>query len=144
MKKLILLFLALLIYSCGQGTKSGAAISTDIQALGKQLDFKKYKPKSVAYKAGEDEFSDLEAVLYFDSETFKKLQEEYAAIDYTAPGYKTADFNFSWLDENVKKELTESPKEYSGHPDMFFGENGVNKLWILNDKVLILHHSHKH
>jgi hypothetical protein len=77
----------------------------------------------------------LQAILYFDSATFKTWKAKYFSTDYPSPGFDKQGFNFDWLNDSVKAELLKSDTDYHGHPDYFFG---ANKLWMLDNKLLLL------
>lgn len=129
--------------------------STDIDRLGKLLDFKKYRPVKVRFKyifrnnsgqnrrltvPGPSDYS-LQALLYFDSLTFEQFSEFDRHADYSSPDYNKADFAFNWLDKEILTELENSDKDYRGHPDFFFGTaNG--KLWYLDGKILLANSTH--
>lgn len=124
-------------------------ISTDIEQLGKLLDFKTYKPIRVKFNyviignsgkhdrlstSGTSDYS-LQALLYFDSLTFEKFYEFDRHADYSSPNYDKSEFNFEWLDKDIRLELENSTSNYHGHPDFFFGSKG--KSWYLNRKILL-------
>ena len=125
-------------------------ISTDINKLGKLLNFKTYKPIKIKFKytyfdytgqnkritvPGPSDYS-LEALLYFDSLTFNRLKDVDRHADYPSPNYTRNEFKFDWLDKVILDELEKSDKNYHGHPDFFFGTiNG--KSWYLEKKILI-------
>ncbi len=77
----------------------------------------------------------LEAILYFDSASFAQMKAKYFLADYPKQQSVIQDFNFDWLDKDVKNELLNTDTNYHGHPDLFFG--GDNKLWLLNNKLLL-------
>jgi hypothetical protein len=125
-------------------------ISTDVEELGRILNFKEYKPTKVKFKytyidnSGSDELlsvpgpSDyyLEAILYFDSLTFSRILAFDKHADFAAPNYNVQTFQFDWLDTNVLQELTHSTKSNTGHPDFFF-RKGNTKCWYLDRKILL-------
>lgn len=128
---------------------SQTTISTDIEQLGKLLDFKTLKPVRVKYKyvfidnsgrnerlsvSGPSDYS-LQALLYFDSLTFEKFYEFDRHADYSSPNYDKSEFNFDWLDKDIRIELESSTSNYHGHPDFFFGSKG--KSWYLDRKILL-------
>ena len=79
----------------------------------------------------------LHAVLYFDSVTFNQLKAMYFNADYVSPDYNKQEFNFDWLDQEVKEELLNSDADYHGHPDYFLGSGVNGKLWLLKNKLLL-------
>ena len=155
-------FAVLFLFSCHQEGKSKDAettttgnkteiIFTDTAKLSKLINLTNFKPQKVKFKytfynnSGQgkrlsvpgpsDGF--LEAVLYFDSATFNALRKSYYTIDYAAPSYDKEDFNFDWLEKEVKQELAASNTSYHGHPDYFFTPNHSGKLWLLRNKLLL-------
>lgn len=156
MKTLVLALVITLINctSCNnkQNNKNdnvSTTISSDITKLSKILNFKVFAPYAVKFQyilidnstnnkrlsvPGPSD-SYLNAVLYFDSLTFKNLKSKYYNVDYVSQGLNKENFNFDFLEENIKKELQNSDTSYHGHPDIFFSKGG--KLWLLNNKVLL-------
>jgi hypothetical protein len=132
-----------------EGNKT-TTISTNVEELGRILDFKAYKPVKVKFKyvyydnsGGNDRLtvpgpSDhvLQAVLYFDSLTFSKILAFDKHADFPAPNYHMHTFQFDWLDTNVLQELTHSTKNNTGHPDFFF-RKGKMKCWYLDRKIIL-------
>jgi hypothetical protein len=125
-------------------------ISTDINKLGKILDFKIYKPTKVKFKytyidnSGQNERLSvpgpseyyLQAILYFDSLTFEKYLDYDRHADYPSPNFNKDEFQFDWLDKEILTELNDSSENYRGHPDFFFGTTN-GKYWYLDKKILI-------
>ena len=132
-------------------------ISTDTSKLGQLLDIKTYKPTSVKFKyvftdnSGQNERltvprpsdSYLEAILLFDTLTFKKLENAKAM---NLPNFDKQDFNFDWLDKEVSNELLSYPDlNYHGHctcisPNCdvtLFNVGQRGGAWFLKNKVLI-------
>jgi hypothetical protein len=152
----------MMLYSCGQhkdkndgdtikeGNKS-ITLSTDTAKLSRLVDISIFKPTHSKFKyifidnSGQNERvkvpgpSDnyLQAVLYFDTTTFRQLKTKYFYVDYPSPNYDRQDFNFDWLDTETKNELFNSDTSYHGHPDYFFGLGEKGRLWFLNNKVLL-------
>lgn len=125
--------------------------SSKISELEKLIDLKKFRPEKVTFRyifidstgqndpdylPGLSKDNSLQAVLYFDSVTFRKLQEQSMLMDYKTSHYKQETFRFEFLDEKVQEELRNSSDDYHGHPDLFFGTN-EGKLWILDRKILL-------
>ena len=125
-------------------------ISTDIEKLGRLLNFKSYKPTKVKFKytfidntgqnerlsvPGPSDYS-LQALLYFDSMTFEKFLDYDRNADYPSPNYNKDEFKFDWLDKEVLRELDNSKENYHGHPNFFFRTTN-SKAWYLNKKILI-------
>jgi hypothetical protein len=148
--------------SCGQKkskkdnetTKTGniyTTISTDTSKLSKIIDINIFKPTKAKFKyifidnSGQNERlpvpgpSDnyLEAVLYFDTVTFKTLKTKYFSENYHSPNLDKRNFNFEWLDKDIKIELMKSDANYQGHPDFFLGLGQLGKLWLLENKLLL-------
>ncbi|MBS1634619.1 MAG: hypothetical protein JST26_01770 [Bacteroidetes bacterium] len=152
--------------SCRQNpetdTKSNisSTVSSDTAKLAKLIDLSLFRPRAAKFKytvvdnsgenqrlsvAGPSDYC-LEAVLYFDSLTFRRLVgKKYADYDltkYTEPGHdspklKKEEFNFEWLDKNVREELLRSDTSYHGDCDLYYGTAPHGGLWILDHKVLI-------
>ena len=155
--------LTLLFFSCGQhkekndsdtikdGNKS-TTLSSDTSKLSRLIDIANFKPTHAKFKyvfidnSGQNERlsvpgpsdSYLQAVLYFDTDTFNQLKTKYFSADYSSPNYERQDFNFDWLDQAVRKELLESDTSYHGHPDYFLGLGVKGRLWLLDDKLLLI------
>ena len=125
-------------------------ISTDINELGKLIDFRTYKPTNVKFKyvfidnsaqnarisvPGPSDYS-LQALMYFDSLTFEKFYDFDRHADYSSPGYKKEEFEFDWLEQETLVELEKSNPNYYGHPDFFFGKTN-GKSWYLDKKILL-------
>ncbi len=125
--------------------------SSKISELEKLIDLKTFRPEKATFRyifidstgqndpdylPGLSKDNSLQAVLYFDSVTFRKLQEQAMLMDYKMTHYKQETFSFEFLDEKVQEELRNSRDNYHGHPDLFFGSNG-GKLWILDRKILL-------
>jgi hypothetical protein len=131
-----------------KGSQS-VTISTDTAKLASLINIAIFKPANVKFKylffdnSGQNQRisvpgpsdSYLEAILYFDSATFTQLKGRYFMADYPLQQSGRQDFNFEWLDNDVKNELLNCDTNYHGHPDLFFG--GSNKLWLLNNKLLL-------
>ena len=127
--------------------------STDIDKLGELLELRDYPPTSVKFQhtiienyGYESEHNtavkpdyEIEAVMNFDSTTFKLFMYSYSKADWVSPKYDKKEFEFSWLDEKTKQEIQASDSNYHGHPDFFWTyPNDPNcHLWILNRKVLL-------
>jgi hypothetical protein len=156
------LILTLLFFSCGQQTKEtdsdtikegnkSTTLSTDTAKLSKLIDITTFKPTQAKFKytfidnSGQNERlsvpgpsdSYLEAVLYFDTATFRQLKTKYFNVDYPSPEYDRNRFNFEWLDTDVRNELLQTDTTYHGHPDYFLGLGVKGKLWFLSNKVLL-------
>ena len=158
-----LLFVAFL--SCGRNksidtktTTEGnvtTTTSTDPEKLSRWIDIREYRPRKVKFKHIVADNSAkakslsvpgpssqvLEAILYFDTETFERLKKAYFQIDYPPVDFKRDLFYFDWLDKDVKEELLASDKNYHGHPDYFFAGRNNSVLWFLKNKVLLFHHA---
>lgn len=126
-------------------------MSTDTSKLSKIIDLATYKPTHVKFRyifidnSGKNERlsvpgpSDnyLQAVLYFDTATYRQLRTKFFYIDYSSPNYARQDFNFEWLDTTIRNELLQSDTSYHGHPDFFLGSGVKGKLWFLDNRVLL-------
>ena len=152
----------MLLFSCGQHTKEtdkdtvkegnkSTTLSTDSARLSKIIDLTTYKPTHVKFKyifidnSGQNERlsipgpsdSYLQAVLYFDTVTYRQLKTKYNHADFISPDYDRQDFNFEWLDTNARTELLQGDTNYHGHPDFFLGSGVNGKLWLMGNKVLL-------
>jgi len=162
MRKLFLaITVTILFFSCVQGTgKTGTEVikegnkltmvSTDTAKLSKLIDIATHKPMHVKFKyvffdnSGKDKRvtipgpSDyyLQAVLQFDSSTFKNLEDKYYNVDYLPPYYDRQTFKFDWLDNDTRQELLKTDTSYHGTPGFFFGKS--TKLWVLKNKILLV------
>ncbi|MEO8768735.1 MAG: hypothetical protein ABI402_01565 [Ferruginibacter sp.] len=141
-------------------TKDGnktTTMSTDTNELKKYLAFNYFKPEQVKFHLtyidnsvsndrlsvpGPSDFY-LEAILYFDTITFKAITTSYMKQDWVAPKYNKEEFNFSWMDAIIKQELLHSDSNYHGHVDLFFTmlNNRNCHIWMLNRKLLIHWHT---
>jgi hypothetical protein len=126
--------------------------SSKISELEKLINLKQFRPEKVTFRyifidsTGQNDpdylpelsqDNSLQAVLYFDSVTFRKMMAQSILMDYAFATHKKQTFNFEFLDEQVSEELRKSDeKTYHGHPDLFFGTN-EGKLWILDRKILL-------
>jgi hypothetical protein len=120
-------------------------ISTDIVKLEKLLNFKIFRPKAVKFKyilydnsgrpvPGPSD-SYLQAILYFDDQTFQKIRDHDKTADFPLPEFSKEQFQFDWLDKTTSVELENSDKAKSARPDFFFSSNG--KCWYLDNKILL-------
>ena len=133
-----------------EGNKS-TTLSTDTVKLSKLIDIATFKPTHTKFKytfidnSAQNERlsvpgpsdSYLQAVLYFDTTTFKQLKTKYFNVDYPSPNYNMNEFNFEWLDTDIRNELLQTDTNYHGHPDYFLGLGINGKLWFLSNKVLL-------
>jgi hypothetical protein len=163
MKKAFSIAMAIFLFSCGQRENKkdiettkydniSTTVSTDTSKLSKLIDIDTYKPTSVKFKyvvidnSGQNQRlsvpgpSDnyLEGILYFDTVTFKNLKATYFHVDYLSPNFDKTDFKFDWLDDDIKNELIKSDTNYHGHPDFSFGLGHSGKLWLLDNKLLLI------
>lgn len=156
------MILVSVVAACSQTDKGPTAspsnvsstISSDVNKLGKLLDFGKHKPAAVKFKytvidnsgnnkrvsvPGPSDYS-LEALLYFDTLTFQKFIGFDRTADFPPPGYNKEAFKFDWLDKQIVTELDSSDADYTGHPDLHFGTT-IGKCWYLQNKILIYYHT---
>ena len=84
--------------------------------LSKIIDLVTYKPTQVKFKyvfidnSGQNERlsvpgpsdSYLQAVLYFDTATYRQFKTKYFYADYVSPNYDRQNFNFDWLDTTTR------------------------------------------
>lgn len=162
-KLIVTIITTLLLISCGQHTAKkddetktkgniSTTISTDTTKLARLINLRTYKPTHAKFKytfidnSGQNERltvpgpSDnfLQAILYFDTTTFKELRTKYFMADYPLPNFDKQTFNFEWLDNDTKDELLKSDTSYHGHPDYFLGLGQSGKLWLLDNKLLLI------
>lgn len=156
------LLLLLILFSCTQnspeidndtikeGNKS-TTLSTNTEKLSKIIDLSTLKPTHVKFKyiffdnSGSDKRlsvpgpSDhyLQAILYFDTTTYRQFKTKYLKTAYVSPNYDRQYFNFDWLDITTRNELLQSDTSYHGHPGFFLGLGAKGKLWFLSNKVLL-------
>lgn len=126
-------------------------VSTDIAELGKLLNLKTFPPEKVQFRntvrdnsGGDDPLaipgpsdSYLEAILYYNPETFRKLQAALDSSQSASAEYQEKDFEFDWLSQEIKEELSQSDTSYHGHDDPFFSRNSNSRLWLLKGKLLL-------
>lgn len=154
--KFIFIVIVLFLFSCKKENKNmgtvvksntNTEVSTDINSLQKLINLSKFRPEKVKFKyvfidnSGErisgpsDSF--LEAVIYFDEQTMKKIWDLDKNADFAHPDYQKQDFEFDWLDEKIINELKQSDGMKAAHPDFIFDtENG--KCWYLKNKILFI------
>lgn len=163
LKGLCIFITTILLLSCSNIKKNqdsetikvgnvSTTISTDTAKLSKIINIGLFKPTKTKFKyifidnsGGNDRLtvpgpSDnyLEAVLYFDSLTFKSLIDKYSKTIYPALKLDKQSFNFEWLDIEIRNELLKSDTNYHGHPDLFFELGYSSKLWFLKNKILLI------
>lgn len=125
--------------------------STDTGRLGRLLNLRRFHPQRVQYRyelidnsgglvPGPSDYR-LEAVLWFDTLTFRQLRRQvYAPAHYPAPALRKEQFSFPWLPPTVRAELLTSRPDYAGDPDLVFTRSGA--VWFLNGKLLLVDASH--
>lgn len=131
-------------------TPMGVTISEDTAKLSKILDFKTFKPDSVAFKytgadinmlpadsAAMGKHYSLEAILIYDEHTYAAILEKYMDAGFPKAKLDRSEFNFDWMDDAIKRELQLSNADYFGNPDIFLGTNRKAKLWFLDKKILV-------
>jgi hypothetical protein len=123
-------------------------LSSDTAKLGKLINLRLYKPTAAKFKytfidnSGQNERlstpgpsdSYLEAILYFDAATFAQLLKDAEQRDSTISSLSKEEFNFDWLDQSIKDELTKSEAVYEKHSEVFAGSSEV---WFLDNKLLL-------
>jgi hypothetical protein len=169
MNSLAKVFLALtfplIIFSCGTSrnndkeiTTTGnvsTLISTDTSRLAKIIDFSHFKPTHAKFKyvyhdnSGQNDGtrlpgpsdSYLQAVLYFDEETFNSLLQENLKLSQIMTGRKT-EYQFDWLDNDIKMELSKVDSSRNDQPSSFVSKIGnmSGGCFILDKKVLLKMH----
>jgi hypothetical protein len=123
-------------------------LSSDTAKLSKLINLRLYKPTAARFKytfmdnSGKNERlstpgpsdSYLEAILYFDAATFAQLLKDAEQRDSTISSLSKEEFNFDWLDQSIKDELTKSEAVYEKHSEVFAGSSEV---WFLDNKLLL-------
>jgi hypothetical protein len=131
---------------------SSTTLSTNPAKLSKIINLESFTPTRVKFKytfidnSGQDQRlsvpgpsdSQLEALLWFDTASFEQLKKRYAGMDYPAPTFDKFNFNFDWLDPATRDELLKSDSNYHGHPDLVFIPGPLTRLWLFDNKVLLL------
>lgn len=148
MKFLMSLLIAVLIIfsSCNQNGEVHEAPKDSAIAV-QLLDVQTYKPLNVIaryegadvalVKKDSTQEYNLEALLYYDEHEVGKILEKYLDGGFPKANYSQKDFEFAWLDEDLKKELESGDPKYTGSPDIFLGTNGKAKIWFVGRKVLV-------
>ena len=159
MKTKFIYFISIsLLFSCNNQTENKSPeteyakenkVSTDIKKLEKIIDLNQYRPEKVRFLylfqdnskgriPGPSDYV-LEAEIYYNTETMKKIREIDIIADIQTPSVDKINFMFNWLSKETKNELTNSDTS-NLHPDFLFGtENGT--CWYLKDKILLIKHS---
>lgn len=121
--------------------------STNIKQLSKLINLKKYRPISVKYHytfidnsrgrspGPSDNF--LEAELVFDDKTMEEIFFILKNTEIVTINISRKKFEFSWLDNETKKELAKQ-QEIGGESDFLFDSN--SEIWILKNKILLKEH----
>jgi hypothetical protein len=126
--------------------------STDTARLGRLLKLRRFRPARAQYRytfidnsgglvPGPSDHR-LEAVLWFDSLTFRRLVACYHAADYPPPGLRKQQFNFAWLPAAVRTELLTNDSGHQGAPDLVFSAGPGGTLWFLSNTILLRNDSH--
>ena len=162
-KNILNLLLIFLLFSCGQSelknnnnpinNNKSTPISCDKKKLGKLINLKKFDPIKVKFKhinlhnlAKKSRFSVfipsgsyLEAILYFDSETYNKLLNSALLISQISTNHKS-DYQFDWLDRKTKIEIEKIDSTQNDIPPYIF-EKGVLRnggyFNLPNNKLLL-------
>ena len=161
LNKIILSFLIIIMMSCNKTEKKQndsveiknqtTLISTDKEQLEKIINLNIFKPNKVKFKyilidnsENNKRFSVpgpsdryLEAVLYFDKDTFNKLIIDNAKLSTISIGNKE-DYDFEWLENDIKLELSNMFNSFD-YPPTFFITGGFTNggYFMLNNKILI-------
>lgn len=154
--KFIFIVIVLFLFSCKKENKNmeikiqsniHSEISTDINSFQKLINLSKFRPEKLKFKytyidnsegrAPGPSDSFLEAVIYFDEQTMKKIWDLDKNTDFVFPNYTKKDFEFDWLNEDIIRELKKSDSLKAAHPDFIFDTyNG--KCWYLKNKILFI------
>lgn len=155
-KHLSSLTLAFLIVSCGNDPTENAPLNSDTTAssidlsahlsmdtskLSRVLDVRTFKPDSVIFHLNSDDTTkqgfNLEAVLFYEEHVYSAILEKYMEADFPKSNLKKEDFDFPWLTESLKRELSFSKVEYKGNPDIFLGTGRQAQLWFSDRKIFL-------
>jgi hypothetical protein len=162
MKLFLILTITTLLTSCGQTeiqdketTKEdniSTTISSDTNRLGKLINIRRYRPTHVKFKyvfvdnSGQDQRlsvpgpsdSHLEAVLYFDTTTFHRLLNDNMLLSTISTNHKT-EYQFDWLDNDVKNEIEKMDSNTNDFPPTFFmGEQLIDGGYLMLDQKISL------
>lgn len=134
--------LCLLVAACSSKTRSAdqkvsdlAALSEDKVLLSTLIDLKVHTPTKVKFKKPTDNDSTLQACLTFNDSGMNKVKEKLMLIRFADQHLKASDFDFQWLDQQLRRELEAMDSSYHGHPDFLFASGG--KLWIMDHHILL-------
>lgn len=138
------MFFALL--SCNQNGK-GQQIPTDSAIAVQLLDLQTFKPLNVIAKYDGPDVAlvkrdstqkyKLEALLFYDEHDVGSILEKYMEAGFPKANFSQNDFEFSWMDDDLKKDIDSGDPKYTGSPDIFLGTNGKAKIWFVGRKVLV-------
>lgn len=157
-KYLSSLLLIFLVVSCGSGEPRStetvspdsltttsidlsAHLSNDTSKLSRVLDLHTFKPDSVIFHLNSDDTTkqgfNLEAVLFYEEHVYSAILEKYMEADFPKSNLKKEDFDFPWLTESLRRELSFSKVEYKGNPDIFLGTGRQAQLWFSDRKIFL-------
>lgn len=121
-----------------------AQLSNDTSKLSRVLDLHTFRPDSVIFHLNSDDTTtqdfSLEAVLFYEEHVYGAILEKYMDEDFPKSDLKKEDFDFTWLSESLKHELSLSKVEYKGNPDIFLGTDGQAELWFSDRKIFLKWH----
>lgn len=117
--------------------QTGLGISEDRETLGRLIDLKKYPPAGVTFQWNGRDLNGLEAILYYDEQTYGNILNAYMEAGFPKGNYAKEQFGFPWLDSAQYVELQFSKPDYVGNPDIFLGTGGRGMLWFLDKKILL-------
>ncbi len=148
MKFLIFLAVApvFIFLSCNQHGDA-RQIPQDSAIAAHLLDLQTYKPLNVIakydgpnvalLKKDSTQKYKLEALLYYDEYNVGEILSKFMDADFPKANYSKEDFEFNWLDDDLKMEIESGDPKYTGSPDIFLGTNGKAKIWFVGRKVLV-------
>lgn len=137
--------------STESNSKTSVITSKDTAKLGKLIKLNKFRPIKVIFRysstnnSAQNDFlsvpgpsdSSLDAILYFDSLTFKTIKEKYTQSVSNDQRYTKEQFNFYWMNKAVKQELLQDSSTKFGRPDLLFSSGPNARIWLLKNKVLL-------
>jgi len=145
-----ILGIILILISCKNKIKSTQTVSHNKEILKQIIDIKTYKPKKISFKYNTIDYSVergtisignnkfyLEALLYFNTETFDKIKNILKNKDTYQFNTPKDEFNFDWLPKEIKNELLNT-NHYKIYNYKLFQKKANQKFLLLNHKVLLI------
>jgi hypothetical protein len=150
------IFFAALSFSCAESDAGkettgniSTKISTDTSELGQLINLRSFKPRYAKFKyvhidnSGQNDRislpgpsdSYLEAILYFNDETYNRILQENLKLSQILTGRNT-DYEFDWLDQDIKTELSHSTLNECP-ATVFESTSLTGGCFTLNGKILL-------